>query len=537
MRTIRPTLTSLVLLLTLAALVPAHAQRPSSPFLLSATLRQQETTTVVRFEFTVPPDHVLYAERLKFESASGDPLEQASIPKPVTFLDPISGHDKTGFTNSFAVDLKLNQALPFQVLVRFQGCSNSACYFPEKKLFEVTATGVSIAGSAATVPSASESMDLKIELTHYKVSGRETGYMRKGAFLEFLDKAKSGGQASDPLERFKKWGLPLTLAFIFLGGAGLNLTPCVLPMIPINMAIMMGTGRVRSRKRGAILGSSYASGMALAYGILGLVVVLTGAKFGALNSSMWFNVVIAAVFIGLALAMFDVFHLDFTRFQNSVDTTRVAQKGQLPFVFVLGAVTALLAGACVAPVVIAVLLLSAQMYVDGQMAGLLLPLLLGVGMASPWPLAGAGLAFFPKPGKWMVWVKRIFGVLILALAFYYGRLGWNLAVVKQHSSGLASAPGGKAQPGAVSNDALYKALLQGRQEGRPVFIDFGAAWCKNCVAMDETVFNAEEVKAALKSFIFVKYDAEHPNEQPAKEVLDRFGVLGLPTYVVLVPNK
>jgi thioredoxin:protein disulfide reductase len=526
--------------LALLACLSGRAAQPPTPFGVTGELRKTDGESRVRFQFTVPAEHILYADRLKFETEGGDPLEGVNLPLPVVFVDPVSEHEKKGYTNSFAAEVRLAQPLPLQLLVKYQGCSNGACYFPEKKLFRVTdAEVVPLEVAARHDEAASAALELRGELERFKVVARESGYLKKSDFLNFIEKSKSGEQPTDPLAKFRTWGLPATLSFILLGGVGLNLTPCVLPMIPINLAIMMGTAgaRVRSRRRGFVLGSSYASGMALAYGVLGLGVVLTGAKFGTLNSSPWFNVGIAAVFVGLALAMFDVFQIDLTRFQSSVNTTRLAQWGQFPFVFVLGGITALLAGACVAPVVIAVLLLSAQMYADGKAAGLLLPLVLGVGMASPWPLAGAGMACFPKPGRWMVWVKRAFGVVILAMAAYYGHLALNLAGAGHRSTALTSAPGGEAPTPATSNDALLQALLKARQEGQLVFIDFGAAWCKNCVAMDETVFSSSEVKDKLGGFIFVRYKAERPNEAPAKDVLDHFGVMGLPTYVVLTPKN
>ena len=86
----------------------------------------------------------------------------------------------------------------------------------------------------------------------------------------------------------------------------------------------------------------------------------------------------------------------------------------------MGAVAALLAGACVAPVVIQVVLFSSDLYATGTKAALALPFLLGVGMAIPWPIAGAGIAALPKPGAWMVRIKQVFGVVILATAAYYG---------------------------------------------------------------------------------------------------------------------
>jgi thioredoxin:protein disulfide reductase len=530
-----------ILVVLLLAGQAVQADRPPNPFTVAGALDSARGPTLVRFQFTVPPDHVIYADRLKFEDADGEPLEPTRLPAPVVFLDSVSGHEKRGYTNSFAAELKIERALPWQVLVKFQGCSNAACYFPEKKLFEVSQAGVAlvapaIASGAAPSPEPKDK-GWQAELARFKVTARETGYLKKSSFLALLDKCRSGGaQPDDPLERFKRLGLPATLGLILLGGAGLNLTPCVLPLIPVNLALMGATARGRSRKRGFALGSTYGAGMALAYGVLGLVVVLTGARFGALNSSMWFNVIIAAVFLGLAVAMFDVFHIDFTRFQNGLGAPRAEQRGQLPFVFTLGAMTALLAGACVAPVVISVLLMSAKMFTAGHAAGLLLPLLLGLGMASLWPFAGAGLAYIPKPGKWMVWVKRGFGVMILAMAAYYGHIAWNLAAAKQGATSLAGASGGRPAASAVANDALGQALQQGRQQGRPVFVDFWASWCKNCVAMDETSFKAAEVQERLKDFIVVKYVADAPGEPATKEVLDQFGVLGLPTYVVLQPK-
>ena len=117
--------------------------------------------------------------------------------------------------------------------------------------------------------------------------------------------------------------------------------------------------------------------------------------------------------------MFDVITIDFSRFSSGL---RFAEAGRGTFVlaFVMGAVAALLAGACVAPVVIQVVLFSSDLYANGKTVALALPFLLGVGMAVPWPIAGAGLAALPKPGAWMVRVKQVFGVMILATALYYG---------------------------------------------------------------------------------------------------------------------
>ena len=177
---------------------------------------------------------------------------------------------------------------------------------------------------------------------------------------------------------------------MFLGGLALNLTPCVLPMIPINLAIIGAGAQAGSRRRGFLLGLAYGGAMAFVYGVLGLIVVLTASTFGTINASPWFNLGIAVLFVVLALAMFDVFEIDFSRFSGNIGSG--AGRGTFLLAFTMGAVAALLAGACVAPVVIQVVLFSSNLYATGTSVALALPFFLGVGMAMPWPIAGAGLA-------------------------------------------------------------------------------------------------------------------------------------------------
>ncbi len=273
--------------------------------------------------------------------------------------------------------------------------------------------------------------------------------------------------------------------------------------------------------------------MALVYGVLGLVVILTAGTFGTLNASPWFNLGIAVLFVVLALAMFDVILIDFSTLARGPDTQ--GKRGSLPLAFTMGAVAALLAGACVAPVVIQVILFSSSLYAGGTTIALALPFVLGLGMALPWPLAGAGMAWLPKPGAWMVRVKQVMGLLILATAVYYGYLAWTLFENRRVDPGAVSrSVQDKLQEGWTSS--LAAGLAQAEREQKPVLIDFWATWCKNCLTMDATTFEDADVKAALDRFVKVKVQAEDPDAEPAKSLLSRFKAVGLPTYVILRPG-
>jgi thiol:disulfide interchange protein DsbD len=530
--------------LCLAASLAVQAAPPTSPFGVTASMEPVAGAPIVRLAFVVPPGLVLYPDRLHFETADGKVLTPLTIPAPVIHKSEVTGQEKLVYDHSFSAELKLDSALPVNLVVKFQGCSNAACYFPDKRFFTIsspTAVTQTIApgGPAPAINKlpAALAAGWQNVAGNFKVAARETGYVSRGNFVDFLQKARTGQTLPEgAMDRFRKLGLPMTLFFILLGGIGLNLTPCVLPLIPINLAIIGAGARASSRGRGFALGAMYGGGMALVYGLLGLVVVLTGSKFGTLNSSIWFNLAIALIFAVMAGAMFDFVNIDFSRFQSGAGTSGKVQKSQFILAFSMGVVAALMAGACVAPVVISVLLLSAHLYGAGMVAGLLLPFLLGLGMALPWPFAGAGLSLLPKPGKWMKWVKYSFGVLILLFAAYYGYLAGNLFLARHSLTVFARTQSTASPPAANPDGSLAAALQEAHAQGRPVFIDFRASWCKNCEAMDAVVFPASEVKQQLKNFVVVRYDAEAPNESPAREVLDYFGVMGLPTYVVLNPN-
>jgi thioredoxin:protein disulfide reductase len=240
------------------------------------------------------------------------------------------------------------------------------------------------------------------------------------------------------------------------------------------------------------------------------------------------------LFVLLALAMFDVILIDFSNLSRGPETQ--GRRGSLALAFTMGGVAALLAGACVAPVVIQVILFSSSLYAGGTSIALALPFVLGLGMALPWPLAGAGMAWLPKPGAWMVRVKQAMGVLILLTAAYYAYLAYEIFDNRRVDAGAVSrSVQDKLQEGWTSS--LGAGLAQAEREGKPVLIDFWATWCKNCLTMDATTFEDSGVKAAIDGYVKVKVQAEDPDAEPAKALLTRFKSVGLPTYVIVRPRR
>lgn len=565
-----------VFLLLGPGLIPAGPE----PFSVSPTLFASNMSEIVlSVTFSIPDHHYLYANQIDIQPEENVELVPRHIPearqKHDPFTDTIVGvyeHDTT-----FTYVMKGSADGSVNIRVQYQGCSENICFLPVTERFSLTLENETRTKPNLVFPSRAGGWT---ELQHesplissrrFNLAGRATGYLQPKKFIKFLDRVEAGHGFDENILRhtFQEKRLWISAILIVLGGLALNLTPCVLPLIPINLAIIgtgvqstltdspssMGqatstcsllrrgyggqagqAGRAAFRWRGFALGGTYGSGIALVYGMLGLVAIRTGIRFGTLNSSPWFNVAVAIIFLLMALAMFGMLNIDFTRFQSRISTDKL-KHGSYLTAFILGGIMALLAGACVAPVVISVLLLSADLYACRNVVGLFLPFLLGIGMALPWPFAGAGLSLLPKPGRWMVIIKYAFGAIILLFALWYMRLGFSLLSARTESSreAVIAAQLQGIEEGWMTS--LDEALTLAEQKGKPVFVDFWASWCKSCLKMEKTTFKDPDVRRRLEPYVKVKYRAEDPSDDAAKAVLDHFRVIGLPTYVVLVPRE
>ena len=442
--------------------------------------------------------------------------------KPLSIPLAVGTPDGPAFEHSFTATYSLSAATNrHDVEVSYQGCTDGMCMMPQTKSFSFE--GVQ-AAQATDAPAA-----VKPQATETRTIASANGYLGPDDFIAFLRSARGAEKmddsfTSDPLGYGKAHGWLLTALLVFLGGIALNLTPCVLPMIPVQLAIL-GIGKKRSsRGEGWKRGLVYGLGMACSYGILGAVVTITGGAFGTLQSSPWFNLAIAILFIVMALALFDVIVIDLSRFGKRTKSTAGTAA-----IFAMGAGAALLAGACVAPVVIAVLLLSGTLFAEGIHIAVALPFLLGLGMAFPWPFIGAGIGSMPKPGNWMRWIKIAFGAIVLLLALYYAKLAWN----GFHRGDTAQGPSNSID--ASNAPALATALDEARAKGKPVLIDVWATWCKNCAAMEHVTFADADVQTELENFTVLKVQAEDLKDASTAAFLNEYTIQGLPAFRVVGP--
>jgi cytochrome c biogenesis protein CcdA len=579
MRVLRTPLVAAALVLLASNAGLAQLQRPkavTTPYVdatgapAGSTVRVALGVTLpdnLHVQSNTPSDPSLIATVLTIEPPAGVTVDEIAYPPSKPFNQAGLDQPLSVFEHEFVVGARLSiaaSAAPGDLVLpgrlRYQACNDLMCFAPatvdvqwtltivapgtavtaqhpgvfSRVLFGQGASPVSQAGAgaapAAGLAPAATAGDLAA-LDNFTIVATAGGYLNVDDFLSFVRDAESGATSKGP---FEGQGPLAIILIVLLGGLALNLTPCVLPMIPINLAIIGAGAQAGSRGRGFLLGSSYGAAMALVYGVLGLIVILTAGSFGTINASPWFNAAIAAIFVVLALAMFDIIEIDFSKYSAKIGTGG-AKKGSVGLAFFMGAVAALLAGACVAPVVIQVVLFSSNLYAAGSTIALALPFVLGLGMALPWPLAGAGMSALPKPGAWMVRVKQVFGVLILGTAIYYGYLAYTLFANRWvDSAAVQSSVEEKLKEGWHAS--LVDGLALAQREQKPVLIDLWATWCKNCLTMDKTTFADATVKQALDGYVKIKFQAESPDDEPAKSVMQRFKAVGLPTYVILKPK-
>jgi thiol:disulfide interchange protein DsbD len=398
----------------------------------------------------------------------------------------------------------------------------------------------------------------------------------------------------DDISAFLKTsGFWSTLAVFFLLGAGLSLTPCILPMVPILSGVIVGQNKQLSAMRGFSLSGSYVLGMSASYAVVGVLAASLGAK-GNLQIYMqnpWAISIFAAIFVLLALSMFGLYTLQLpVSWQNRLNNISAHRRGgQYGAVFVMGSLAALVASPCVsAPLAGALVYISTT---GDKLLGAAALFFLGLGMGLPLLALGAGGGkLLPRAGIWMNQVKTFFGVVLLGVsiwllariipaqitlllwagllifyAIYTGALdaaeaGFArlrkaasfcillygcvllLGAISAGENPLAPIPLGSVSPAQSEDKAassfqpissrseLQQALAQASNKGKLVMLDFYADWCTACIDMERKVFNTAKVRDALQPFQLLQIDIT-ANSAEHRALMDQFGLYGPPSML------
>ncbi|HTS19148.1 MAG TPA: cytochrome c biogenesis protein CcdA [Verrucomicrobiae bacterium] len=389
--------------------------------------------------------------------------------------------------------------------LRYQACNDNVCVAPRNV---PVALETEIASDAE-----------KPQPIHTDIFGAAT----TSAPLKPLVTAGNAASDNTIATLIKERGWFATLLVIFLGGLALNLTPCVYPMIAITVSYFGGQGGERNARRAFISSLIYCMGIVLTYSTLGLIAALTGSLFGSALQSPVLLIGIALLLVALALSMFGLYDLQPPQFLMQKATVLSGKAGYIGM-FLFGAVIGVIAAPCLAPFVVALLAFVGES--GSPWLGWWLFFALALGLGLPYVVLGtfSGLLNrLPKSGTWMVSVKRIFGIALIAVAAWITSPLW-LNLGASGAGGLAFAP--------YSADKVQQATA----EHRPVFIDFSAEWCGPCRKMERTTFRDKRVLDESKDFTLLKADLTHEGSPDVEKLRKDFGIWGVPTLVFIGPD-
>ncbi|MFK5893063.1 MAG: protein-disulfide reductase DsbD, partial [Pseudomonadota bacterium] len=518
--------------------------------------------------------YYLYKDKFKFETIPGDPQQIGTINFPKAkqksdeFLGDYEVYDKqvsiqiplqTPVKKDTAIDLK----------IQYQGCAAAGiCYPLQKKTVSINTQDVQFDTPTDSNQSATEqTADKAIQLSEQDALA---DYLSKGNNLLIL---------------LTFFGLGLALAF----------TPCVFPMIPILSGIIAGQGEKVNARKAFIISVVYVLAMAVTYTIAGVFAGLSGENIQIWFQNPWILSSFAFIFVLLALSMFGFYELQLpSSLQTKITELSNKQKGgNYTGVVIMGFLSALIVGPCVAPPLMGALIYIGQTGDPFLGGGALFFMSLGMGL--PLILIGTSAGkFLPRAGVWMDAVKAGFGVMMLGIAIwmlervvpgvvslwlwaillifsaiYIGALtpihdnttGWarfrkSIGLVMliygailifaassgstdlmQPLKGISSGGGGTNKASLhlqfkkiTSIEQMNQELEKAKQNGKNVLVDYYADWCISCIELEKYTFSDAKVIETLSGFVLLQADVTKDNED-SKKLLKSYQLIGPPAML------
>ena len=542
---------------------------PEIAFLFSSELIDGQT---LKLRWQIEQGYYLYQNRFAVESQSSNlSIGNFTLPDGKEKDDPSFGLVivNTGDTE-FTVPLIRQQLEQHsaQILVKYQGCKEDAvCYPPQEKRIDLT------------LPTITEAATLTVNST------------------ENTNTQSKVSEQDQILQKLTEGNILANIAVFFVFGLLLSLTPCVFPMIPILSGIIVGQGQHITTARAFVLSLVYVIAMALTYAVLGILAGTFEINLQAASQNIWVILGFSAIFVLLALSMFGFFELQLpSALQSRLSSmSDQQQSGSLKGVAVMGILSAIIVGPCVAPPLAGALLYISQTG-DAALGGLAL-FAMGLGFGVPLLIIGTSAGkLLPKAGGWMDTIKAIFGVVMLGVAIwflerilpgsvtlllwaallivsavYMGALeavdkankwsglwkGLGIVILLYgmvlvlasamggvnplkpfHSVSFLSADNSKQQLAfkTIKNAGdLEKELEMAGAQGKFVMLDFYADWCVVCKEMETYTFSDADVIDSLSDVILLKADVTQNDEQD-KALLSKFNLFGPPAILFFDHN-
>lgn len=521
-------------------------------FQFSAAKSENQENVIVNW--SIAEGYYLYQEKISVklnqEETSSFDVPTFSI-SPEDYNDPYFGLMKIFKKPVQAIFKASHPPLKAEdvVEIAYQGCTSGFCYPPEVK--EIKVADLPIAQIANTEKTSEKSTSLSAQPKAEQDRLAESLFNSKYAVFGF-----------------------------FLLGLGLAFTPCVLPMLPLLSAIVIGQNQRPNMWRAFALSFVYVQGMALTYTLLGLIVAAIGLPFQVALQHPYVMIGLSIIFVLLALSMFGVFTLQLpSSLQTKLSLLSQQQKaGALGGVFLMGMIAGLVASPCTSAPLSGALLYVAQ---SGDLfTGAITLYLLALGMGVPLILITLfGNKILPKSGMWMETVKKLFGFVMLALpVFLISRIlpdewtprlwsmlgtaffiwfafqmpkngtGWVFRILFLVAAMISVKPlqtwvwGETSTPSAVENKAvshvefkkvkseaeLQQALAENNKS--LVMLDLYADWCVACKEFEKETFSDPSVQKAFGDMLLLQVDMTK-NSEENRALMAKYKVLGLPTIL------
>ena len=565
------------LALALLFFIPCYIFSQSSEFLSVKTFSDKEVykssdTVIAALEVNINPAYHIQSNKPVDDSYIATTVSLAGndfkllgtyFPKDKDFS--MLGETIKVFSGKIYIGLRLMQAQPsdgdkeLKVSLNFQPCDDKTCQPPTSV---ESALKLKFDSKSAVSKQINQEIFSQINFTTpTPVDAKsETAKNDTTSISEANDKSVSN--------MFESNGIFIGMLLVFLGGLALNLTPCVYPLIPITISYF-GAQASGSRWQSIFMGIFYALGMSVTYSALGLLAAFSGSIIGTAFQNPIVVIIIALVFVALALSMFGLYEIRVP--QSLALAGNKNRKGYFGSA-VMGLLVGIIAAPCIGPFVLSLLVYVAQ--IGSPLYGFLLFFILSMGLGFPYIILAAfssSLNKLPRSGEWMIGVKILFGLILIGLAIYtllplipqsvgniifplylilsgvylilfdnkglnskgYTKIKYLLAIAAILWGGWAIKPTESAFQVSWNNaNSLEQIQTMAKSSDKPVMIDFYADWCAQCKELDKITYVDKDVSELSKSFTCIKVDLTKED----KSIYEKYGIKGLPVVAFFKPN-